>query len=183
MENKRNAMEERLNSTKPLDDLKEQESHLKQLNEDEVIIQDKHAASYDKETAQEQIEARNEELVRLQTQVEEREVAQPLQERIKEIFKKNGVTLAAIVLATGVTIGTVVGAITNVLKATSKAIGNVVKEVGTKVGSILPGLIGSIASFLFKTAGQVISNLAEHTWLLILAGVIFVTEKHLKKQH
>ena len=42
MENKRNAMEERLNSTKPLDDLKEQESHLKQLNEeDEAIIQEK----------------------------------------------------------------------------------------------------------------------------------------------
>ena len=38
-------------------------------------------------------------------EIEERERALPLRERIKEIFKKYGVTLTAILLAAGVTIG------------------------------------------------------------------------------
>lgn len=60
----------------------------------------------------------------------------------------------AIFLAAGVTIGAVVGTLTNALKATGRAMGNSLKDIDSKVGSILPGLIGSIVSFLFKTAGQ-----------------------------
>ena len=97
--------------------------------------------------------ARNEELARLQTQIEERERAMPLRERVKEIFKKYGVTVTAIFHAAGFMIGAVVGAITNALKATGKAMGSGLKEVGSKLGSLLPGLIGQIVSFLFKTAG------------------------------
>ena len=106
----------------------------------------------------------------------------PLRERVREIFKKYGVTVTAIFLAAGVTIGAVVGTITNALKATGKAMGNGVKDIGSKVGSIFPGLIGSIVSFLFKTAGQAIGFLAEHTWLLILAAVVFIFEKYIKHQ-
>jgi len=47
---------------------------------------------------------------------------------------------------------------------------------------MLPGLIGSIVSFLFKTAAQVVSYLAEHIWLLILAVVAFISEKYIKKR-
>ena len=66
MESKRNATEERLNRTKPLDDLNEEESRLERLNkEDEAILEDKYADTFDKEAAQERIEARNEELTRL----------------------------------------------------------------------------------------------------------------------
>jgi len=46
----------------------------------------------------------------------------------------------------------------------------------------LPGLIGSIVGILFKTAGQVVGFLAEHTWLLILAVVVFLFEKLIKKR-
>ena len=60
--------------------------------------------------------------------------------------------------------------------------GNGLKDVGAKIGSLLPGLIGSIVSFLFKTAGQAIGFLAEHTWLLILAAVVFIFEKYIKKR-
>jgi len=63
----------------------------------------------------------NEELVRLQTQVEERERARPLSGKIKDIFKKYGVTVTAVLVAAGVTIGAVVDTITNALKATGKA--------------------------------------------------------------
>ena len=124
----------------------------------------------------------NEELARLQTQVAEREAAMPLRERVKEIFKKYGVTRKAIVLAAGVAIGVVVGSITNALKATGKAMSAGIKEIGAKLSSLLPGLIGQVVSFVFKTAGQAIGFLAEHTWLLILAAVVFVTEKYLKKR-
>lgn len=46
-----------------------------------------------------------------------------------------------------------------------------------KVGSILPG---RIVTFIFKAAGQAISFLAEHTWLIILAAVAFLMEQFLK---
>ncbi|KAL9959890.1 hypothetical protein ACROYT_G033262 [Oculina patagonica] len=134
-----------------------------------------------KQAAEERVAERTEELARLQTQIAEREMSLPLRERIKEIFKKNGVTVTAI-FAAGVTIGAVIGAITNSLKATGKALGKGLSDVGSKVASALPGLIGSIVSFLFKTAGQAIGFLAEHTWLLILAAVAFLVERYLKKR-
>ena len=49
----------------------------------------------------------------------------------------------------------------------------VLKTVGAKAASALPGLIGAIVSFLFKTAGQAIGYLAEHTWLLDSRGGCF----------
>jgi len=47
---------------------------------------------------------------------------------------------------------------------------------------MLPGLIGLIVSFFFKTAGRVTSYLAEHTWLLILAAVLFLFENYINKR-
>ena len=79
-----------------------------------------------------------------------------LREKIKEIFKKNGVTVTAIFLAAGATIRAVVGAITNALKKLGKGFKK-------KAASALPGLIGAIASFLFEAAASVIGFLAEHT--------------------
>ena len=181
-ERERNLIEERLNSTKPLDDLKEQESELKRQNEEnQAIVQDENTSPSEREAAEARVADTNEELARLQTQIEERERALPLSERVKEIFKKYDVTVTAIFLAAGVTIGAVVGAITNALKATGKAMGSGLEEVGSKLSSLLPGLIGQIVSFLFKTVGQVIGFLAEHTWLLILAVVVFIFEKYIKR--
>ena len=113
---------------------------------------------------------------------EEREKALPFSERIKEIFKKHGVTLTVILLGFGVTIGSVIGLIKNALTKTGKSLGNGLKEIGKKTASLLPGLLGSIVSFLFKAAGQAIGFLAEHTWLLILAVVAFLMESFIKKR-
>ena len=106
----------------------------------------------------------------------------PLRERVRQIFKEHGVTVTAIFLAAGATIGAVVGIITQALKATAKATANALKYIDSKLDSILPGLIGSIAKFLFKTAGQAVGFLAEHTWLLILAAVFFIFEKYIKNR-
>ena len=106
-------MEERLNSTKPLDELKERESELRQKNaEDQEIIDATDASPLEREAAETRVAERNEELARLQTQIAEREAAMPLRERIKGIFKKHGDTVTAILLAAGVTIAVVVGSIT-----------------------------------------------------------------------
>ena len=163
--------------------MKEEEIRLQRLNEeDHAIIQDEMAPSLDKEAAEERVAARNEEIARLQTRMAEREAAMPLRERVREIFKKYGVTVTAFFLAAGVTIGAVVGAITNALKSMGNQLANGLKVVGAKAASALPGLIGAIVSFLFKTAGQAIGYLAEHTWLLILAAVFFIFEKYIKKR-
>ena len=182
-ESERNTMEARLNDTRTLDELKEQEAELQRQNEeDQAVINDEDASPSDKQAAEGRVAERQEELARLQTQIDEREKALPLRERVKEIFKKYGVTVTAIVIAAGVTIGAVIGAITNALRATGKALGKGLKDIGSKIASALPGLIGSIVSFLFKAAGQAIGFLAEHTWLIILAVVAFLVEKYIKKR-
>ena len=96
--------------------------------------------------------------------------------------ERYGVTVTLIFLAAGIIIGAVVGAITNGIKTVGKNLVNGLKKVGAKAASALPGLIGSIVSFLFKTAGQAIGYLAEHTWLLFLAAVVFIFEKYIKKR-
>ena len=160
IESKDNAMEERLNEAKRLDEINE---------EDRAIINDPDASEVDKEAAEKRIEARLKGTL-------------PLRERVREILKKYGVTVTAIFLATGITIGAVVGVITNALKSMGNQLANGLKTVGAKAASALPGLIGAIVSFLFKTAGQAIGYLAEHTWLLILAAVVFIFEKYIKKR-
>ena len=71
---------------------------------------------------------------------------------------------------------------TNTLKKLGKKLGDGLKTLGAKAASALPSLIGVIVSFLFKAAGSVIGFLAEDTWLLILAVVVFLFEKLLKRR-
>ena len=162
---------------KALGELKERENDLKLQNEeDQKIIQDENTSPSERQSAEGRVAERNEELDRLQTEIGEIESAMTLRERVREIFKKHGLTITAIVIA----VGAIVGAITEALKASGKAMGSGLYEIGSTLDSNPPGLIGSIVSFLFKTAGQAIGFLAEHTWLLILVAVFFIFEKYIK---
>ena len=166
-----------------MDEINSRETELRQQNaEDQAIIDATDTSPSERQAAEARAAERNEELSRLQTQIAEREEAMPLRERIKEIFKKHGVTLTAIVLAARVTIGAVVGSVTKALKASGKAMAGGLKELGAKLGSLLPGLIGQVAHFLFNTAAKAVGFLAEHTWLIILAVVAFLFEKYIKKK-
>ena len=100
-----------------------------------------------------------------------------LLERIKEMLKKFGITVTATVLAAGTVIDAVIGAITNALKNTWQGHGERSEGDWQKTASNFPSLIGSIVSFIFKTAGQAIPFLPEHTWLLIVAVVAFPLER------
>ena len=179
----RNEIELGLNRTKPLNELEERYETLKCKNEeDRKVVNDDNATSSDKQAATERIIEREEELERLEPQIQEREEALPLHERVKNIFKKYGWTLQAVVLAVGLVLGALALAGLNGLKAGTKALGQGLKAIGQKLGSLLPGLIGSIVSFIFKATGQVLSFLGEHAWLLILAVVAFFMERLLKKK-
>ena len=179
----RNEMEAGLNRTKSLSEMEERYETLKRANEeDQRVIDDENAPSSDKQAAEARIEERREELERLEPQIQQREEALPLRERVKNIFKKYGWTLQAVALAVGIVLSALALAATNGLKAGTKALGQGLKAIGQKLGSLLPGLIGSIVSYVFKAAGSVLSFLGEHAWLLILAVVAFFMERLLKKR-
>ena len=177
-EEEKKEEERKFYRTKQTEEIKEREEEIKKQNEeDQKILNDENVFSQDREAAEERIAQRNEELAGLQTLIQEREEAMPLREKIKEIFKKHGVTVASIFLAAGVTIGAVIGSMTSALKKLGTDLGNGLKTLGAKAANALPGLIGSIVSFLFKAVGGAIGFLAKHTWLLILAVVVFLFEE------
>ena len=155
---------------------------------DKKIVADLNSTAFEREAAEERItqHEREREWVSARLEQTERDLGledrRSLREKIKEIFKKHGVTVAAILLAAGATIGAVIGTITNALKKLGKDLANGLKTLGSKAASALPGLIGAIASFIFKAAASAIGFLAEHTWLLILAVVAFLFQKLMKKR-
>ena len=179
---KRNTLEERLNTTKTIDELNEREAELKkQIETDKVILEDENTSSQLRAEIEARIAENEEELPRLGTQIEEIEREIPLREKIKNIFKRYGFTVFAVFLAVGSTIGEIVNALSKGLKSVAKGVGNALKDLGKKLGQLLPGLIGSIVSFIFKTAGQVVGFLGKNAWLLILAVAVFMVEKIQKK--
>ena len=55
------------------------------------------------------------------------------------------------------------------LTSLGKGVGGALKNIGKKIGEILPGMVGAIASFVFKTAGEAVGFLAKHAWLWIFS--------------
>ena len=106
----------------------------------------------------------------------------PLRDRVKYIFKKYGFTVFAVLSAVGVVIGVIVSNLKKGLTSVANGVGNGLKAIGKKIGEILPGMIGAIASFIFKTAGEVIKFLGKNAWLLIVAVVIYFVEQFKKKR-
>ena len=78
-------------------------------------------------------------------------------------------------------VGVIIGAIVANLK-NGKGVGNGLKTIGKKLGEILLGLVGAIASSVFRTAGEVVSFFAKNAWLLIVGVVIYLVEQFKKKK-
>ena len=127
------------------------------------------------------IEAPQNEISRLEAENEIIEERMSLRDRVKAIFKKYGFTVFAVVSAVGLVIGVVVSNLKKGLTSLGKGVGGALKNIGKKIGEILPGMIGAIACFVFKTAGEAVGFLAKNAWLLILAAVMFMIEKFKKK--
>ena len=121
------------------------------------------------------------EISRLEAENERIEERMSLRDRVKAIFKKYGFTVFAVVSAVGLVIGVIVSNLQKGLTSLGKGVGGALKTIVKKIGEILPGMIGAIASFVFKTAGEAVGFLAKNAWLLILAAVMFMIEKFKKK--
>ena len=100
-----------------------------------------------------------------------------LKQRIKEIFKRYGFTIVAVSAAVATVISVIVSSLKSGLTKVAKGVGNGLKDLGEKLGQILPGMIGAIASFVFRTAGEVIGFLAKNAWLLIVGLAVFAVEQ------
>ena len=108
-------------------------------------------------------------------------------ERIKLIFKEQGLTIGAIITSIGLLIGLIVeatktiaagggggggggGQSDNFVKRGLKNLASALKKLAAKALEALPGLIGTIVSFLLKSGAAVVSFFAEHLWALGLAA-------------
>ena len=160
---------------------KEIEELQKSIREDEEIANDENEQPSIRERAREKIAEKLEQIDALENERDELEERVSLREKVKNIFKKYGFTVAAVFLAVGTVIGVIVNSLTKGLKTVAAGVGNGLKELGKKIAGILPGLIGAIVSFIFKTAGSVISFLGKNAWLLILGVAVFAVERFKKK--
>ena len=161
---------------------KEIEKLHKSIREDEEIANNENEQPSVRERAREKIAEKLEQIDALENEREELEERVLLREKVKNIFKKYGFTVTAVFLAVGTVIGVIVDSLTKGLKTVANGVGNGLKELGKKMAGILPGLIGAIVSFIFKTAGSVISFLGKNAWLLILGVAVFMVERFQKKK-
>ena len=160
---------------------KEIEELQESIREDEEIANNENVELSIRERAREKIAEKLEQIDAIENERDELEERVSLREKVKNIFKKYGFTVAAVVLAVSTVIGVIVSSLTKGLKTVATGVGNGLKELEKKIAGILPGLIGAIVSFIFKTAGSVISFLGKNAWLLILGVAVFMVERFQKK--
>ena len=153
-------------------EISRRENKIKELNDSLET-----ASENQREQIDANIEEQQSEISRLEAENEHIEERISLRDRVKAILKKYGFTVFAVVSAVGLVIGVVVSNLKKGLTSLGKGVGGALKNIGKKIGEILPGMIGAIASFIFKTAGEAVGFLVKHAWLLILAAVTIMIEK------
>ena len=155
------------------EEIARREKKISQLQENR-----KTATEAQKENRDHNINEQQKQIDELEGENEEIEERMSLRDKIKTIFKKYGFTITAVISAVTVVISVLVSNLKKGLTTLGKKLGGGLKDVGKKLGQILPGLVGAIASFIFKTAGEAIGFLAKNAYLLILAVVIYFAEKY-----
>ena len=142
----------------------------------------KQAGADQRENIERNIDIQRDEIDKLERENEAIEERMSLRDRIKAIFKKYAFTAFAVLSAVGAVIGVIVSNLKSGLSILGKGFGNGLKAIGKKLGEILPGMVGAIASFIFKTAGEAIGFLAKNAWLLVVAVVVYVIDRVKNKQ-
>jgi hypothetical protein len=125
----------------------------------------------------------------------------PLGERLRELFRRDGLTIGALITAIGMTISTIVLSIvpaspptpaqpskktfTDNVKQTLVKIANWFLDLAKKALVALPGALGGLVSFLFKKAGEAVLFFSEHLVIFFMALILmfleFVWRKTLRK--
>ena len=141
---------------------KEEEISRREKKIQELQASRETASEIQKEQSDANIEEQQNEISRLEAEKEHIEERMSLRDRVKLIFKKYGFTVFAVVSAVGLVIGVIVNNLKKGLTSLGKGVGGGLKKIGKKIGEILPGMIGAIASFVFKTAGEAVGFLAKN---------------------
>jgi len=137
-------------STKPFDELNEQEAELQRENDEaQAIIQDKNTSPSDKQAAEDRLADRNEELERLQMQIEKKRKSFHFLSRSKW-SDKFGVTVTAVFLTTVVTIGAVIGAIKTLWQPPAKRWEMVWKMSAQRLHQFCPGWLPRLWASVLK---------------------------------
>ena len=113
-----------------------------------------------------------------------------LGEKIRTIFREQGITIVAVLTAFSLIIATIVqavtGAATNVttggtagkakdwLQKQLKNLADLIGKLGEKLANALPGILGSIVSWLFSLLKKATLFVAEYVWVFIvfIAGLL-----------
>ena len=123
-----------------------------------------------------------------------------LGERIRTLFKEQGITIVSILTAVGMAIGVLMEALLGGPSTTStptsqstttsdekggarewiknklKALSSLLGKLAAKAGAALPGIIGSIVAWLLNRAKEVVGWLSNNLWALITGvGVLIYT--------
>ena len=122
-----------------------------------------------------------------------------LGERIRTLFKEQGITIASILTALGMTLGVLIEAILGGpststpppqstttsdkkggarewIKNKLKALSSLLGKLAAKAGAALPGIIGSVIAWLLNLAKEVVGWLSQNLWALITGvGVLIYT--------
>ena len=120
-----------------------------------------------------------------------------LGQRLRTLFREQGITIVSILTAIGMVIGVIVeavlpsggGATTPPSKPSSGVkdwvkkqlsnLGKLLANLAGKAVTALPGVIGSIVSWLLSTTGKVVNWFGEHLWALVVlvVGLLYATAK------
>ena len=130
-----------------------------------------------------------------------------LGERIKTLFREQGITLVSVLTAFGMIIGVIVEAFIPTTRGTTSPskpppkdatgvkdwikkqlsnLGKLLADLAGKAAAALPGIIGSIVSWLLSTMGKVVSWFGEHLWTLVVlvAGLLYAAAReYISKSH
>ena len=122
-----------------------------------------------------------------------------LGERIRTLFKKQGITIVSILTAIGMALGVLIEALLGGSSASTptsqstttsdkkggarewiknklKALSSLLGKLAAKAGAALPGIIGSIVAWLLNRAKEVVGWLSNNLWALITGvGVLIYT--------
>ena len=118
-----------------------------------------------------------------------------LAEKIRTLFREQGITIASILTAIGMTIGVLVeallpgsgGAISGGpppedekglkewVRSKLKALASLLEKLGMKAAEALPGIIGGIISWILNGAKDVVGWVLKNVWALVvgIGGLIY----------
>ena len=120
-----------------------------------------------------------------------------LAERIRTLFREQGITIVSILTALGMVISTLVlavsggsaavvpptppskGGLREWVKKYLHALGRVLAKLAAKAGAALPGIIGSIVGWLLNLLSKTVGWLASNLWALMLAvgGILLIAAR------